>query len=125
MRHIFHQTILSVLSLLFEISYSRFYRNITQRNNLETTVLSKLQKFTFSSQSKCGDLRNARKQFNLLQNIILCEDELKITYSEMCDNNDVELSISLIFELNSPEKIGEIALQFDEFTLYLDGISIK
>ena len=124
LRHIFHQIILSVLSLLFEISYSKFSRYKMQRNNFETTVLSKIQKFTFSSQSKCGDLRNARKQFNLLQNTLLCEDDLMI-YSKACDNDNNELFISLKFELNNPEKIDEIVKQFDEFAVYLDSISIK
>jgi len=82
-------------------------------------VLSNIQKYTFSSQSKCADLKNARKQFNLLQNNLReYVDELEITYSESCD----ELFISLKFELNIPEKIDEIVKQFDEFAVYLDSI---
>ena len=99
-----------------------FSRYKMQQKNIENIVLSKIQKYTFSSKSKCGDLKNARKQFNLLQNTLLCDDEqLKITYSESCD----ELFISLKFELNNPEKIDGIVKQFDEFAVYLDSISIK
>src|SRR5271154_2581969 len=95
-----------------------------QRSNLATTGLPKILKFTFAYVSKCGDLRNARKQFNLLQNTLLCDDDL-IIYSAACDIDINELSISLVFQLNNPEMIGDIVKQFDEFTVYLDSISVN
>jgi hypothetical protein len=118
------QIILSVVLLLFEISSSKSSWYQKKRNNVDIPALSRAHKFTFIYQSKCGDLRNARKHFNLFQNALLCDEDLMI-YSDACDNHDNELVISLKFELNNLEKIGDIVAQFDEFKVYLDGISIK
>ncbi len=120
----FIQVVLSVASLLFEITFSTLSRNKIMINSGAESELT--NKFNFTYKSKCTDFKNAMNQLTLLQANLLREDELDILSLEatkiQCDNH-VEISILFVFELNNPEILDEIVEQFDMFTAYLDSIS--
>jgi hypothetical protein len=113
----------SVTSLLFEITYSHLS---CEKMTNTVTPLSKVH--TFSYKSKCGNLKSAMIEFYRVHNSLLHDDELVITHAESLripsDDKDFELSILFEFELNNPEKIGEIVERFNLLTVYLDSISL-
>ena len=74
----FLQIILSVASLLFEITFSKFSRS---KIIINSGIVSKLtKKFNFTYKSKCTDFNNALNKLILLRINLRHEDELNISH---------------------------------------------
>jgi hypothetical protein len=117
----FLQVILSVASLLLEITFSKFSRNKMVINSGVESKLTK--KFTFTYTSKCTDFNNAMKQLQFFRINLINEVKLKILFLKLRCDNHVKMSILFVFELNNPEVLDKIVQQFDVFTAYLDTLS--
>jgi hypothetical protein len=111
--------VMSVLSLLLEIAYSKY-----SRNSKSTILLP--SKSRFSYQSKCGNPKSVQKKLLLLLHALTDDVRLCIVRCEtvrIAFGSDVNLSIFLVFELNHLDKCDEILGKFDAFIVYLNSIS--
>jgi hypothetical protein len=83
------------------------------------------KKFNFSYKSQCTDVNNAIKQLKLILISLLQEDELNVLFFEapVPSDDQVEISISLAFEVKNRNILDRIVKEFDVFTAYLDSIS--
>jgi hypothetical protein len=125
----FFMVVLSVVSLLFEIVTSKFFRDKLISSNPEKDKSSKMYTFSYKS-AKCADLQKFMKLLTYLHKDILNDDDLKVLYSfiestKILGDNLYEIFISIGFDLYNPDKLDRIIKQFNVFTDHLDSISVK
>jgi hypothetical protein len=73
-------------------------------------------------------VKNARKQWKVLQNNLLIEDELVILLleaDEIPSDHMCEISFLLKLKLKNTIILAQIVNQFNEFTWYINSISQK
>ena len=116
----FFQVIISVLSLLFEILYSKFSRS--------DIVAPLSRKFTFSYQSTFAEPQDVINKICEFQNSLIEECELDISLSDISNfprDDMFEISISLEYAVNGLEICDKIVERFDAFIVYLDNLSLE
>ena len=95
----FLQVILSVAALLYEITLSKFSREIKLYSDAESELTKKFN-FTY----KCTDRAIAMNQLELLQGNLLREDGLNVLFldaKQIPSDNDTNINFIVIFFSNS------------------------
>jgi hypothetical protein len=116
------QVLLSVLSLIFELTFSKFSRHKMLFNN---SIIKFTETLNYTYKSKRVDVKKAIQQMNQFNNYLLCDEHLKISHVKVAKRpTDNQFEILLVFKLCNHRKLHEVIEQLNVFTAYLDDISL-